>query len=155
MVVHVFYILSLHYYQMVNKEEQSHPDFYLNEKGLKAIRQAARWARGLAFTGLFFIGGMAWLGIKNLLDGSTDYSANGASILVAVLFIFPTSWLFQYASRLLKGIKKNDNELLNHAFQPLAAFFKWLAISTGILVILYLIFLSITGVASLFGWGTH
>ena len=141
---------------MMNKPtEQESPQLFLNEIGLKALKQTAGWARVLALAGLFLIGGMAWIGIKNLTEKSDNTILMMACLLFAILLCLPVIWLFQYAYRLRKGICNNESDKLNQAFLSLASCFKWFSLFAGLAVIIYIIFISVAGMASLLGWGAH
>lgn len=140
---------------MNKQEDQELPKLYLNETGIKALKQSADWARALALAGLFLIGGVAWFGIKNITGGPDNTHLQVLCLLCTILLCPPVIWLFQYAYRMRRGIRSNESEKLNQAFLPLASYFKWFALLAGLAVIIYIIFISVAGMASLFGWGAH
>lgn len=140
----------------------SQPKLGLDNDAKDYLLLAAKWARFLAIVGFvfcalmtivaFFVGAIfSTLGnmVPNMamMGGSVISAAfTGLYLIAAALMFFPCWYLFQFATKAIASIKKNDT--LSESFKNLKSCFKF----HGVVVIVMLSFYSIVIVFALIGF---
>ena len=124
----------------------------LGDSGLKYLNQAAKWARFLAIVGFIMIGLLLLLAVglglfvAAIQESSEDQILGGADGavaffvygLMALIYFFPTLYLYRFASRSQKAIRSRDSHLLEDGFENLTSCFRFIGILTIIVLVLYL-----------------
>ena len=128
------------------------------------LAEAAKWGKFLSIVGFVFCGLIA---IAAFFAGSilsTYFDALGADttsevgsltgvvltvyyLIIAVLYFFPSLYLFNFASRMQAALRNNDQTTLNSSFRNLKACLKF----WGILLIIVLSFLAIAIIVAVLG----
>jgi hypothetical protein len=121
------------------------------------LAEAARWARFLAIVGFIVCGLIVIVGIffgsffstmnssYSRYDSDTNVAGSlGAAmavvyILVAVLYFFPTLFLYRFAAKMKVALLSDDQDTLNVSFQNLKKMFRYVGILTIILLSFYAI----------------
>lgn len=134
-------------------------NFFLNSQGIEYIRETAKWAKFLAIVGFVMIGFMVIFSLMFGAFSSTilsqaqtapGYPGAGFPIasfvvlylLLAVLYFFPTLYLFRYATKTQSAIRSANNDLLIEGLGYMKSVFKFWGILTIVILGLYaLIFL--------------
>ncbi len=129
----------------------------INEQGNIYIEETSKWARFLSIIGfivLFFalIGGLGVMMASSAAVRSTGMPFSGAIlglfyIIMALLYFFPSFYLYKFGSLARKGIQTENISDLNEGLRYLKNFFRF----TGILVIVIIGFYIIVLLA--FGMG--
>lgn len=135
------------------------------------LSETARWARFLAICGFILLGLMLLFGIFVLVGMSSEIGSNisqeyGGSasmmeglgmgafafmyIISALIIFFPLLYLLRFANRMRASLNGNDQQALNHSFQNLKSYFRYLGIITIILLAFYAIAIifAVIGVAA-------
>jgi small-conductance mechanosensitive channel len=129
------------------------------------LNDTAKWARFLAIVGMVFLGliviaaffGLTMTGTSSVSFQGVERSDEmvnvmrvamiGISIAVTVIAFFPLLFLLQFANRMRRSLAANDQEELNHSFQNLKKYFRYL----GIITIIFLAFYGIIFVLGIMG----
>ncbi|MBS1655224.1 MAG: hypothetical protein JSU05_10295 [Bacteroidetes bacterium] len=132
------------------------------------LAEAARWAKFLAIIGFIVCGLVVVFGIffgtiMSTLGSGAGYgrysemqamgSGLGAMmavlyILIALLYFFPTLFLYRFATKAKAALASNDQETLNVSFQNLKKMFRFVGILTLIVLSFYAIAILIGIVAA-------
>ena len=118
----------------------------------QALLVASKWAKFLSIIGFIGVGIMVIVGIfimfqlSNLPIQITNGFPFGIIgflyIAMALLYFFPTYYLFQFANNTKKGISNNSNESVEIGLVNLKSMFKFIGIFTVVILSIYvLIFL--------------
>lgn len=133
---------------------------------LLLLQDAAKWARWLAIAGYLFLVGLVYLGIRSantlfflpvkdpVVRELAATSCVGA-ILSCLFLYFPFRWLYRFGSHMKKAGQEANLSSLTISLICLRAFFRYLTIWLFLLIGLYVVFVTITGVASMLKWGAH
>ena len=129
------------------------------------LSEAARWAKFLSIVGFIFCGliAIAAFFASSLLAtyfsqiGATDATGELTSasttfltiyyLIIAVIYLIPTLYLFKFASKMQAALRNNDQVNLTLSFSNLKACFKF----WGILFIIALCFFAIAIVVVVIG----
>jgi hypothetical protein len=121
------------------------------------LADGAKWAKFLAIIGFVMCGLIALLGVffssifstlsnrYNEFGNDRAYATGagiGAAIVyvgIAVLYFFPSLFLYRYADKMKKALATNDQDELNSSFQNLKIMFRYVGILTIILLAFYTI----------------
>lgn len=140
------------------------PVFSIDKSMEQSLIYAAKWARFLAVVGFIGIGltilASIFCGLfmdrfiaDNLPGVSTNTYPTAALsiiyIIVGVLYFFPCLYLIRFGTRIRRAFKDNDAENLEHAFENLHFFYRFI----GILMIIWLIIGALIIVGILIGFG--
>jgi len=129
----------------------------INEQGKFHMDEASKWARFLGIIGFIalFIALVAGLGV--FMAGSSMMQASGIPVsgaglgfiylITALLYFFPSFYLYKFGSITRKGIRTENITDLNKGLRYLKNFFRF----AGILVIVFIGFYIIAIIA--FGMG--
>lgn len=130
----------------------------LSEQAAEYLRITAKWAHFLAIVGFVMIGIMVLMGlfIGTVFsafipeeDSLGLVSQGGLTIMyliIALLYFFPTLYLFRFAKRTRTALETENSELLTGGLEQLKSCFKFL----GILMIVVLCFYAIGIVIAVF-----
>ena len=112
-------------------------DFLLN---------ASKWANFMAIVGFVMLGLMV-IGALFMVGAAASYSRYGmglsmgamavAYILAAVLYFFPTYYLFLFARKIKDGFERGSEEDITKGFENLKSMFKFVGILTIVVLGLY------------------
>ena len=133
---------------------------------LTLLQDAAKWARWLAIAGFLLLVGLVYLGARSLytlffveaLKASEQQVAlYGAVItLLSGLFLyFPFRWLYRFGVHTRKAGKEENAASITIALLCLRAFFRYLGLWIFLLIGFYVIFIAVTGLASIMRWGAQ
>jgi hypothetical protein len=135
------------------------PSMVLNAQVQGYLRQAGKWA---VFLGILGFIGSALVLILALLIGSffsfmvaktPELSALPASfggimsfvyVLIAVVYFFFSLYLYQFGSRIKRGILYSDEAAVTNALGKLKSFFKLWGITTIVILVLYVLVVIVT-----------
>ena len=138
-------------------EEATPAGLTLSAEDIAYLRETQKWAKFLGILGFVFTGLMVVAGLGMSAFMSSAFSEEmavpgpiitGFYVLLAVLYFFPSLYLYRYGSHLKVALAQRNNQLLTLAFRNEKSFFKF----CGILMVIMLVFygLMIVGFA-LFG----
>jgi len=130
----------------------------VNGESAGYLKETGGWARFLAIVGFcsialllvfaFFVGSlMSSLGMGAQLAGM-EFLMGLYYFIIALLYFFPTLFLFRFASNVIDAVQANDTATLVTALRNLKSCFKFIGILTAIglgLVILVLLFAVLAG----------
>ena len=122
------------------------------------LREASKWARFLAIIGFVSLGLLVLMGIIFSVSMSSGITAGlpeeeeissgmlGASmsfmyLLLALLYFFPTLYLYRFATRTRDALTTEDSLLLEGGLEQLKACFKFIGILMAIFMAFYAILL--------------
>lgn len=129
-----------------NKEESS---FYITLEAREFLREISKWTKFLSIIGFIGIGFMI---LGGFLVGTillmADYSnAGGAGLpwwvfsiiypIMAVIYVFPVYYLFQFSNNMKKALQINNANYLSISFRYLKSHYKFIGIFTITLLTLY------------------
>ncbi|MFL9484510.1 DUF5362 family protein [Chitinophagaceae bacterium LWZ2-11] len=128
------------------------------------LRETAKWNRFLGILGFIGSGLLILVGLFFVVAGSSisrSFSGSGMSgnifsmfgasvgffyIIIAILFIMPSLYRFNFATKMIKALDANDQQNLTEAFANLKSFSKFF----GILAIIYLALVALVFILSIF-----
>lgn len=129
------------------------------------LSEAAKWAKflsivGFIICGLMVIGGLLvstlFSAFKDQFDTELGSMGTlGSMILmiwifiIALIYFFPTLYLFNFASKMQTAIRINDQETLNNSFKNLKSCFKFFGVTLIIVLCLYAVTIIFTLIAGL------
>ncbi|MCR9153245.1 MAG: DUF5362 domain-containing protein [Bacteroidetes bacterium] len=130
------------------------------------LRETAKWTFFFAILGFIAIGFLVLFAlfagtfsslISNDFDAVSGLSSNFGLIgsviyiLVAVLYFFPTLYLYNYSRKLKEALLRNNEMELTEAFKNQKSFYKFTGIVTIVILSIYLIsFLFVIAAAASF-----
>lgn len=126
------------------KEEET--VFNLTDEIRPYLQETARWCRFLAIMGficmgLVVLGVAAFLlfGIYSKLPGNSMGMIGMAVVyvVVAVIYLFPTLYLFQFSSKIKHWLLTKDENAFVTGFANLKSFFRFIGILTIIAICFY------------------
>ncbi|HSB93077.1 MAG TPA: DUF5362 family protein [Flavitalea sp.] len=132
-------------------------DLHVDHEGTQYLAQAAKWGRFLSIIGFVMIGLMV---VFSLFAGSifakafaTMGDANNAGtmaamggfggvftviyMLIAALWLMPVIYLYRFSTRMLDALRANDQHLLNTSFKNLKSCFRFVGITTIVVLSIY------------------
>jgi hypothetical protein len=117
------------------------------------LRETAKWGKFLSIVGFVVTGLIVLIALfaGSLFAKLAAFSANGQSALpeglsifitiiylaIAVLYFFPCFYLFKFSNKAKLAIEVNEQVSLNEAFGNLKSCFKFIGITTIILLAVY------------------
>lgn len=121
-----------------------------------------KWAKFLAILGFVFIGLFVILAIFIGFIGfpmqgmPTDSSITGMKfgmmfmyLLIALIYFFPTRYLYRFAVLTKRGIENNSTDLTTSGFENLKSCFKFMGVSMAITIGLYVVILAFAGIGAM------
>jgi hypothetical protein len=122
-------------------------ELQLDHEATGYLGETARWAKFFAILGFIFCGIVALCAISGKTSFTNSFhSPDETSItytysnsifasiiffIMAVIYFFPSLYMFRYASKMKTALKNNDQLLLNQSLRNLKSWFRF----TGILII--------------------
>ncbi len=137
----------------------SENELVVSKNGLNFLKYSAKWANFLAILGFIGLGLMVLGGLVSIIAGASisripgmqQFAVIGIVYLVlAVLYFFPTLYLYQFASKTKKAIQNRSQENLDLGLENLKSFFKFLGIFTIVVISMYILILFIAIIAAAF-----
>ena len=139
------------------QENTSAQELAVNSAIKDYLLQTAKWGKFLAIVGFVFVGliAVAALFIGTIFSYMSSMSGSGGMgaipgamsavftviyLGLAVLFFFPTLYLFQFSSKTQKALKNNAQIDLTEAFSKLKSLFKFWGIYTVVFLSIYGVF---------------
>lgn len=137
----------------------------LNSRAIAYLREAAKWGKFIAILGFVMIGIFVIFAVfMGAIFGSTSALAGmdtgmgamsggmitGTYLIMALLYFFPTLYLYRFSVRTAAAIGNKDSELFSDGIGQLKSLFKFmgiLAIITIGMYVIVLIFAAIAGAA--------
>ncbi len=128
------------------------------------LKDASKWARWLAIGGFLLIIGLIYLGARSaylliflpnqpVANRELAASASVISLISSIFLYFPFRWLYRFGSQMKKAGQETNASSLTVALLCLRAFFRYLAIWIFLTIGLYVVFIVVTGIASMLNWG--
>jgi hypothetical protein len=141
------------------------PQLTLTQQAQEFLQQAGKWAIflgivGFIFTAIIAIGALSvgtlitYLATINPLmqvPAGMGIILTVVYLLIALLFFFYSLYLYQFGSRIKKGMYLNSEEETTLAFSKLKSFFKLWGIITIVIILFYVLIFVITIGASMLG----
>jgi hypothetical protein len=136
---------------------QDKTEIIVDEKSLKYLNTARRWAMFLAVTGFIFLGIMIIAGAlagtflsifdayKQFEDGIPGWIIFGSFVAIALLYFFPVFFLFRFAKYAGIAVETRNRNDLRIALRNLRSFFVYTGILLIVILVLYFTALIITG----------
>ncbi len=130
----------------------------IDENSKSYLLEYSKWAKILAIIGfigigLMVIGAIIFMfisGLSTLTDFKADFPVGLFGIIygvvylaMALLYYFPTSYLYKSATHFKSGLLNNNQEAVTSGFENLKSVFKFMGIMTIVMIGLYV--LSILG----------
>ena len=147
-------------------------DFEFNREITSYLLETAKWSKFLSIVGFVFIGIIVLVALFIGSIMGTAFSAmpmdddtmpfgpgimgsmmTGIYLLLALLYFFPTLYLYRFSTQMQTAIRSNSQDELSRSFSNLKSMFKFWGIFTAVIVAIYgLIFLFgiLGGVAAFF-----
>jgi hypothetical protein len=128
----------------------------LSPESLRHLDKTRKWTMFFAILGFIFLGLMIFAGLAaGAFLSIFDSSPEGADIpkwlfvviilFFALLYFFPTLFLFRFSTHMRNAIQTVNNEELRKAFRNLKSFFAYLGILVIIMLAFYFIALVVAG----------
>jgi hypothetical protein len=116
------------------------------------LRETAKWAKFLSIVGFVFIGILL---VFVVIMGSVSYSYSLSPLAAAIpsggfmqivllfamvaLYFFPCLFMFQFANKMLRALRNNDQYTLVASFRQLKLCYKYVGILTLIILSIYVL----------------
>lgn len=114
------------------------------------FREAARWSTflgilGFVMSGLLVLAGIGASVAMSALGGSSDFSTLGFNpaflglfyIILGVIYIFPSLYMYNFGSKTKRGIDGNDQAAAVEGWRNLKSFFRFMGIFAIIALVVY------------------
>lgn len=126
-------------------------DLSLTNEAKSFLLTTSKWAKFLAILGFVLIGLMAIASVIMFLMPAAALNNMGLIIggfyfVFAVIYFFPTMYLFRFATKIREGIENNSTDLITVGFENLKSCFKFIGISTIVGIGAYIGILLIAGI---------
>ncbi|MCF3111086.1 DUF5362 domain-containing protein [Niabella sp. CC-SYL272] len=131
------------------EEGQLFRNLEINDQGKAYIDEASKWARFLGIIGFIALFFIVIAGLVVLMAGSSMMQASGMPlsgalmgfiyIVMAVLYFFPSFYLYKFGSTARKGIQTENINDLNEGLRYLKSFFRFTGILTIVVIGFYII----------------
>jgi hypothetical protein len=119
----------------------------INSEMKSYFLETAKWCKFLAITGYIGMGLLVLLGL-GIMVGFSIFSSVAhydfpvgilgfVYILIAVLYFFPTNYMYRFAVNLTKGFKSNDQQSVTYGFENLKSLFKFMGIFMIVVLSMY------------------
>ena len=146
-------------------EPGGEPQLMLTQQSQGYLQQAGKWAIflgivGFIFTALIALGALTIGSILTYLAAANPLMQVPAGVgavltvvylLMALLFFFYSLYLYQFGSRIKKGMYLNSAEETTLAFSKLKSFFKLWGIITIIIILFYVLIFIISIAGGILG----
>lgn len=127
-------------------------ELYLDVRLLNNLHDTAKWARVLAILGFILSGFVLVFGLfmqqilksPGIEERTTDVGFSGFAIVVyafvALVYFFPSLYLYTFAGRMQQGVEQRNRQLVHKAVNKLKILFKFMAI----MLVLFLLFFGLS-----------
>jgi len=134
-------------------ERENFPAMQFNEEIQYYLFETAKWAKMLSIFGFIVVGlivllafsiGSIFTFLGRINPEMSRMAGAGAAgtvvyLVMAVIYFFPTLYLYQFAAKAKEGITYNTENQLTEAFSKLKSFFKFWGIFTLVIVVFYIL----------------
>lgn len=138
---------------MEQNEEQTQlkENLVFNEEIKEHLKAGAKWGKFLAIMGYIGIGVMLLVSIIVMAMGPALSRMNNANvferfrfvfiiyIVIAIVYLFPLTYLYRFCDKALNGIKYNDQNQINGSIKNLRLFFQFKGILLIIILAIYVL----------------
>ena len=123
------------------------------------LLESSKWSKFLAIVGYVGMGFLILLGIlmmfglsflSTLSKGVPLFGFGLLYILLAVMYYFPTTYLYRFSVRIKQGVHSNDESVVTDGFLNLKKMFKFFGIMMIVILSLYALILVIAIPAALY-----
>lgn len=123
------------------------------------LLETSKWSKFLAIVGYIGLGFIVLLGLLLMFGlslpnafpkGMPMFGFGLLYILMAVLYYFPTTYLYKFAVKIKNGVNSNDESIVTDAFLNLKKTFKFIGIMMIVILSLYALILVFAVPALLF-----
>tara|TARA_R110002049_G_scaffold86004_5_gene218643 strand:+ start:2094 stop:2537 length:444 start_codon:yes stop_codon:yes gene_type:complete len=135
----------------------------LTSASKRFLRETAKWSKflsilGFILIGLMFIGSFFIGSLYNNMPQAQGVPFNiggimtGVYVVLALIYIFPIYYLYQFSSKMKQALLSKDDEVLAKAFEMLKSHYKFIGVFTIIMLSFYVlaIIIAIIGAAASF-----
>jgi hypothetical protein len=139
------------------------PDLIVTQSALDYLSETQKWAKFLSIMGFIGTGFMVVFGLfaSTLFSslGNREIAAYSQSmglmmsilyILMALLYFFPTLYLYRFANKLKLAIVNRNNEELKEAFKNQKSLYKFMGIMMIVTLCLYILMAVLALIISMF-----
>jgi len=149
-------------------DEDLRPELGLSSQILGYLRESAKWGKFLAIVGFVMCGFIAIMAlfagsIISMFSGfpASEELGGGAMagfgamitvlyLLLAVLYFFPSLYLYRFSTKVQEALRTNDQETLTYAFENHKSLYKFWGIFTAIFLGFYALLFLIGGMGAMF-----
>lgn len=126
----------------------SNTDLIVTTQAKNFLQFASKWANFLSIMGFISLGLMVLAGFAVIVFGSAFGGIAGGMqmgmlgfiyLLMALLYFFPTYYLYVFASKMKKALNNNTQDEFDLGLENLKSFFKFIGIFTIIMISFYLV----------------
>lgn len=120
---------------------------FSNQEMIDYLNEAAKWGKFLAIVGYCVLGLMILGGIFMMVGMSqlNNISGFGSSaillglvyLVIAVIYFFPVTYLYNFSVKILQGINSEDVYSVTTGIQNLKSMFKFMGIFTIVILSIY------------------
>lgn len=128
-------------------KEQDESLFFTNNEVNSYLIETSKWAKFLAIVGFIGMGILILISIFVMfgLSKFSSFSDSGISmgiigfiyIILAAIYYFPISYLYQFSKQIKNGVNTNDKASVTSGFQNLKSLFKFMGIFTIVVLSIY------------------
>jgi len=137
-------------------EEQSTSNLIISETAIKYLTETRKWSYFLSIMGFITAGILVVVGLimgfalslipsdqlnaMGLVGSSLGFLMGLIYILIAILYLFPTLYLYKFSQKMKVAISVTNNDELEEAFKNQKSFYKFIGIATIISIGSYILF---------------
>lgn len=129
----------------------------MTSKMIDFIITTTKWAKflsivGFVILGLMLIGALLMFGVAGSISGGGAIFGSQVLLMsfmyigMALLYFFPTYYLFKFASKTKKGLMNLDSHSVESGFEYLKSTFKFMGILMIIVLSIYLFAILVAGI---------
>jgi hypothetical protein len=120
--------------------------FFTNDELNSHLRETAKWGKLLAIVGFVGLGILVIIalvfisGLTNPLARNTGGLPQWMGIIylaMGALYYFPTSYIYSFSKSIKNGLDSNDEETVLSGFSKLKSLFKFMGITTLVILSIY------------------
>jgi hypothetical protein len=123
----------------------------ISENSKEFLMESAKWARFLAIVSFVGLGIIVLVGVLFLFSIIPMTSSNSEAaqfmppivgvlyLLMAVLYFFPTMYLYRFATSIQKALSESESNSLELGFENLKSLFRFIGILTIIVLSFYVL----------------
>lgn len=125
----------------------------VSEQIKEYVKETAKWGTFLAILGYISIGIIALISFVLMVVGSVSSSLHQNSVfgkhksffiiylILAILYMFPTTFLYRFSDKAKDAIRFNDQNILTSTFKNLKSMFQFTGIMAIVIMSLYILIL--------------